>query len=714
MKQLVIKKGLPLAVDVSEPQGQPGRLLVATHFSCISPGTEMSSVHGSGKSLMRRVMDQPDKALEALSRIRSKGVGALWEKARSTMEREATCGYSASGLVLDVGPSVVGFHTGMRVAMAGAGHANHAEICSVPQNLVIPVPDDVDLADASTVALGAIAMQGVRRAEVSLGECVAVIGCGALGMLALQMLKASGCRVLVADLDPRRLDTARNLGADAVANPREEDVVARATHWSGGHGVDAVLVMASTSSSEPLSQAFQMCRRKGRVVLVGIAGTEYKRSDMYQKELDFRISTSYGPGRYDDHYELDGHDYPYGYVRWTEKRNMEAYLQLIACGAVKVSPMIEIRRPLAAVDEAYAALDSPAKPLMAILEYSQDADTLAKPPIQSGSIRASGVEGSRISRLAVIGGGSFFNQMHLPILKAMPGAFEVTHACSRTGASARQVAARVPGCRDTTNPKDLFDATDVDAVLIATRHDTHGRLAAEAIRAGKSVMLEKPMCLTPDEFHEIEAALQTATGAFMVGYNRRYSPFAQAIQQATAGRSNPLMLQYIMNAGHLPAGHWTHGPEGGGRLMGEACHLVDLFRFLVGHPVVSVSCEPLRSKADAQPTDNFSLTLGYGDGSVANLIYTAQGPRTWPKEHLKVFWDEKAAMVHDYLTMEGHGMKGLNQQLKDQDKGHRREWEVFHQALRAGNRFPIPWDELSETWRVCHVADSLCRKGTSI
>jgi predicted dehydrogenase/threonine dehydrogenase-like Zn-dependent dehydrogenase len=709
MKQILIKKGRALVAEVEPPHGQPGRVLVATAYSCISPGTEMSSVRGSGKSLVRRVMDQPGKALEAAKRAQAGGLSAIWAKARQAVEREATCGYSAAGVVLDVGPGVSGFHAGMEVAIAGVGHANHAEICSVPENLTVPVPAGVTLAAASTVALGAIAMQGVRRAEVAIGESVAVVGCGALGMLAIQMLKAAGCRVLAIDLDSERLALAHALGADATLNPTAEDPVAFGTHWSGGHGVDAVLLMTATRSSEPLSQAFRLCRRKGRVVLVGTVGPEFQREDMYVKELELRISTSYGPGRYDDHYELDGQDYPYGYVRWTEKRNMESYLALIAARNIDLGKMIGLTVPVDEADRAYSAFNGPDKPMLAVIQYPPNLAADEEPAPPKATRPAKSTAGSRV---AVIGGGSFFKHMHLPILQSMAGNFQLVRTCARSAPSARAAAAGIDGCIPGTDADEVFADETVDLILIATRHDTHGKYVAAGLRAGKSVFVEKPLCLTPEEFTDIGEALRQTQGALLVGYNRRFSPQAREIREAVAARANPLMIQYIMNAGHIDAGHWTHGREGGGRLMGEACHLVDLFRFLVGHPVASFSVHPLRGiTGDAGPLDNFSLTIDYQDGSVANLIYTAQGPRSWPKEHMKVFWDEKAMFLTDYIKLEGHGLKVRNAELKSQDKGHRNEWLALRDALRSGERFPIPWEELEETWKVCYQADQICRRG---
>ena len=714
MNQVVIKKGGPVVVDVSSPSAIPGFVLVQIRASCVSPGTEMAGMAASGKSLLRRVLDKPDKLKMAWDQMRAEGVGAVINKAKQTLDKELLCGYSAAGEVLDVGAGVDRFHRGMRVAVAGAGHANHAEFVAVPANLVMPMPAGIDFAQASTVALGGIAMQGVRRANISLGERVAVIGCGAIGMLAVQLLKAAGCRVIVTDLDDSRLAMALELGAEAAVNPASEDLVKYANHWSEGRGVDAALVFAATSSSEPVSQAFQISRRKGRVVLVGVAGNEYKRADMYQKELDFVISTSYGPGRYDDNYELRGEDYPYGYVRWTENRNMASYLDFIASGQINVDPLIGVREPLENAPAAYERLKSPDRPMLAVLECSGEV-----PVIDDGEGAIASVEAKWKSpapgealNFAMIGAGSFVQAMHVPILKNMGGKVAVAWSCSRTSVSARTSAALFPECRATVEYDEVLADPSVHTVLIGTRHNTHANLAIRALKAGKGVFVEKPMCLTLEEFSDLNSAVEQSNAPFMVGYNRRFSPFAVRIKEAVASRVHPLMIQYTMNAGFLPSDHWTQGEEGGGRLMGEACHIVDLFRSLIGHPVASISCHPLRgSNPAALPTDNFSLTIDYADGSVATLLYTALGHRDMAKETMQVFVDEKVFINNDYQTLDVHGLSNSSVVLKSQDKGHADELEAFCSAAKSGERFPIPWNELVETWQVCYEADRICRTG---
>jgi len=713
MKQVLVKKGQALVAEVPEPEALAGFVLVALRASCVSPGTEMAGIANSGKSLMQRVIEQPDKAKAALERMRKEGIGKIWQQAKEKFESSSVSGYSAAGVVVDLGSGVDGFRRGMRVAVAGAGLANHAALVAVPVNLCVPVPDEVSFADASSVALGGIAMQAVRRAEVTLAEKVAVIGCGPLGLLAIQMLHASGCRVFATDLDERRLGLAKEFGAEQALSPAAEDVVKRAQHWSGGMGVDAAIVFSSTASGEPVSQAFRMSRRKGRVVLAGVAGGEYKRDEMYMKELDFLISTSYGPGRYDDDYELRGNDYPFAYVRWTENRNMAAYLELLSQKRVLVAPMIEVEVPVEEAASAYEKLKAPERPLLAVIHY--DFEKEAEPPAEVVEAKWAGVEPGKPVGLALVGAGSFVRAMHVPILKGMSEQVRVPLVISRTGPSATACAETLPGSRATTDFPEALRDSGVHAVLIGTRHDTHAALAIQALHAGKAVFVEKPMCLTPAEFVDLEGAVKSNAAPFMVGYNRRFSPFARRIREEVADRIHPLMIRYTMNAGYLPPEHWTQGLEGGGRLLGEACHIIDLFRSLVGHPVVSLSCSPLRgANPAARGNDNFTLTLEYADGSVATLIYSALGHPDIPKERMEVFFDQKAFILDDYVSMSAHGLGGARINLKSADKGHQAEWGAFISAVASGERFPIPWEELVETWRVSWQADEICRTGASL
>jgi len=706
MKQVVFKKGAALVVDVETPPLHQGTILVELRSSCISPGTEMTSLISSGKSLIEKAKAHPDKLKRSIKRMKTEGVFSVVQQALDNQSKEKPCGYSASGLVLDVAADVQGFHKGMRVAVAGAGYANHAEFAVVPVNLAIPIPDNVSFKEASTCALGGIALQGVRRAETSLGEIIAVFGCGPIGLLTIQLLKATGCMVVAIDLDTRRLELAKKLGADAVFNAAQENLTDSVVHYADGYGVDRVIITAATQSNAVLSQSFRVCRKKGRVVLVGVIGPEFNRNDMYAKELDFVVSTSYGPGRYDEQYERFGHDYPYAYVRWTEKRNMEAYLKCIASGAVRLEDIIEESFPIDEASQAYARLRD-RKLLLVTLDYpvafeKPVADTMPEVSIKQQDWSS---PKGKVIRLGLVGAGNFMQGTHIPNLKRLMHQYQVVGVCNLSGLSARQAAKHFASCKATARYDELLQS-DIDMVLIGTRHNTHAEFAIRALEANKAVFVEKPMCITRDEYKDLCAAVEKTSAPFMVGYNRRFSPFAAKIQGRVRDRINPLIMQYTMNAGYIPYSAWVHNPEGGGRIVGEACHIFDLFRFLVGSPAISVSVEALTPKtASVRPDDNAVITVKYEDGSVGTLLYTSIGTRNAEKETMKVFCDEQLFELHDYKKLKTYGaFAGLS--LKKQDKGHFRELQVFAECIVNSERFPIPWEELKETWEITRqVAD---------
>jgi predicted dehydrogenase/threonine dehydrogenase-like Zn-dependent dehydrogenase len=672
----------------------------------------MTSLTSSGKSLLEKAKTHPDKLKAALGRMKTEGVLSVIQKARDNQSREAASGYSAAGVVLAVAEDVQGFQKGARVAVAGAGFANHAELVAVPINLTMIIPDDVSFGDASSCALGGIALQGVRRAETTLGEMVAVIGCGAIGLLTIQLLKAAGCNVIAIDLEPRRLQLAEQLGADVSFNARDEQLTDLVVHFADGHGVDRVIITAATQSNTVLSQAFGICRRKGRVVLVGVVGPELNRADMYPKELDFVISTSYGPGRYDEKYERFGHDYPYAYVRWTEKRNMEAYLKLISSGAIKLNSIIEDSFAIEDAPQAYARLTDE-QLLLVTLTGSGGSDTSTVKSSRDGETSVSLVEWKPpqgVIRLGLVGAGSFMQSMHIPNLKRLQELFQVASVCDQNGLAARQGAQHFPGCDAMTDYEKLLQS-DIDMVLIGTRHNSHAELAIRALEAGKAVFVEKPMCITLDEYERLTSTVAKTDAPFMVGYNRRFSPFAVKIRDQITNRVSPIILQYTMNAGYIPYSSWVHSDEGGGRIIGEGCHLIDLFRFLTDSPVVSVSVDAIKPHtASIRPDDNVVITIRYEDGSIGTLLYTAIGSTSSEKETLKVFCDERLFELHDYRSLKTFGVSA-DLSLKKQDKGHFAELQLFSDKVRNGERFPIPWSELKETWEITRQVADILRTG---
>jgi predicted dehydrogenase/threonine dehydrogenase-like Zn-dependent dehydrogenase len=714
MKQVLVSGGMVHLEDVPAPGVEPGTVLIQMDHSCISIGTEMSGVKSSGVPLWKRAMRQPQHVKKVIDMLMTDGLAQTRKLVQERLSVELPTGYSGAGTVLEVGEGVDEFSPGDRVACAGAQCAFHAEVVRVPQNLVVPVPDAVGLDVASSVALGAIAMQGVRRASPTLGETFVVIGLGILGQLTVQMLRANGCRVIGVDLDRDRITLAGHHGMNWGVHPDDADDVAQVARITGGTGADGVIITAASPSDAIVSAAFRMCRKKARVVLVGDVGLDLQRADFYVKELDFLISSSYGPGRYDTRYEEGGLDYPLAYVRWTEGRNMAEYLRLISDGTLDVQSMIAAVHPIDKVDEAYQSLQSGAdKPLMVLLSYPQRAEAVARrTPLAPH--RATVAHTGAI-RMALIGAGGFAKGMHLPNLQELKGDFVLRAVASRTGHNASSTGKRFAASYSTTDHQEVLKDSEVDAVIIATRHDTHAALALDALRAGKHVLLEKPLALTEDELQAIEAFYQDTDGpkpVLLTGFNRRFSPYARHIAEAIQGRSNPMIINYRMNAGYIPLDHWVHGPEGGGRNRGEACHIYDLFTFLTGSAVKSIQATALApATAYYSASDNFVATIGFEDGSVASLTYTALGHTAFPKETMEVFVDGMVISLCDYrsLTMAGGRRKPL--ETRASDKGQKNELQAFARAIRGQSEWPIPlWQQLQAT-RIANEVECILMEG---
>jgi predicted dehydrogenase len=700
MKQVLFRGGNSIVEEVPAPQAGPGQILVRVAWSCVSPGTELASVADTSTG---RVLDHlghdTAKVRRALNILQNGGLRSFSAIVRERFTRSNPSGYSCSGVVLKAGPRAEEFRLGERVACAGAGYANHAEVVVVPRNLATRVPDGVDLADAATVAPGAIALQGVRRARLSLGEKVGVIGLGFLGQLTVQILKASGCMVYGFDLEPERVAQAKAFGLDAAAEG-DGDVVSAATRFSDGYGLDAVLLTAATKSDEPLYLAMQMARRKGRIVVVGDVGLAARRDAMYAKELDLLIATSYGPGRYDPTYEEDGEDYPYAYVRWTEKRNMQAYLELIATRRVTPEPLIARRVRVTEAAEAYRMLkEERPRAYTVLLEYPHATEA---PVARQITVTAPTPVKTGVIRLGMLGAGAFARGMHIPNLRKLSDRFRIEAVVTQHGptavATARQVGART-AC---TDYHEVLSDPRVDAVVIATRHHLHAKMVEEALRAGKHVFVEKPLAITGDELEKLCKVVNelnrssSVCPVVFVGFNRRYSPYALRLRELVANRSTPVHLSYRMNAGYLPLEHWVHSPEGGGRVLGEACHILDLFRFLTSSSAVEVSATGIRSpRRDVTPTDNFSAIIRYGDGSVCTLLYTAQGGKELPKEFLEMHVDGRSFVLEDYKRLTSFGTTAQIR-TRTQEKGHYEELVAFHKMVTGALDHRAIWAESVE------------------
>jgi predicted dehydrogenase/threonine dehydrogenase-like Zn-dependent dehydrogenase len=712
VKQVLIQGGSARVEEVPAPAVSAKNVLVRVEYSCISTGTELTGVKLSGMPLYRRALKQPEHVRRVLEMARDQGLRRTANKVLGRLAAGSPTGYSAAGTVVDIGREVQLFRVGDKVACAGAGVANHAELIDVPVNLAVKVPNNVGMDFASTVTLGAIALQGIRRAQPTLGETVAVIGLGLLGQLTVQMLHANGCRVIGSDLDSHRVAVAKESGVDWGLNPAEEDFVHRVNMVTDGWGADAVIITAATPSHEVIRQAMKACRKKGKVILVGDVGLNLQRSDFYAKELDFLISTSYGPGRYDTSYEEAGIDYPLAYVRWTENRNMEAYLQLLAERQVSLQNLGLVMYSIEEAPRAYETLrEHKEKPLIVLLSYPNTANKLDRKVI----LRSQPKLKNRIS-VGLVGAGSFAQGVHLPNLIKLRRHFELRGVMSRTGATAKAVASRYEASYATTDIDELLNDSDLDLVMISTRHDLHGQQVLRCLQAKKHVFVEKPLALVQTELDAIERFYATTVDGplLLTGFNRRFAPGLQRIRAILADRTTPLIVNYRMNAGYIPLDHWVHGSEGGGRNIGEACHIYDLFNFLANAEVASVhaaSISPPNSRW--AKNDNFVATTSYNDGSVATLTYTAMGDRAHPKERMDIYADGKVVSMDDYksVTITGSKQKGWRSAIIQ--KGHLEELDALAAALKGGSTWPISLAQQVQATRISFLVENAIRAGSA-
>lgn len=708
MKQVLIKAGSAVVEDVPSPSVSNKNILVQVNHSCISVGTEMAGVRMSGLPLYKRALKQPENVKRVLDMMRDQGIKRTLDRVMGKLSAGSPTGYSAAGTIIAVGAEVEGYSIGDRVACAGAGIANHAEIIDVPVNLAVKIPENLGTDFASTVTLGAIAMQGVRRAQPTLGETIVVVGLGILGQITAQMLSANGCRVIGVDLDPRRVSAALANGMDVGVNPAEEDYVDRVVKHTDGLGADAVIVTAATESNLVISLAMQACRKKGRVVLVGDVGLDLNRADFYKKELDFLISSSYGPGRYDPYYEEGGQDYPIAFVRWTENRNMQAYIELLAKGRVRLDSFARPPYPIDRAGEAYDALKGDGeKPLLALLEYPQRKDS-RNTKVALPSNAEKGSKNGKI-QVGLVGASSFAQGMHLPNMLKLRDAYQLRAVMSRTGTNAKAVATQYEAGYCTTSYEDILGDADVDLVMITSRHDLHGRMVLQALQAGKHVFVEKPLALAATEVDAIERLYQSSsdTPLLMVGFNRRFSPAIQHIKRILAERTTPIIANYRMNAGYIPLEHWVHGSEGGGRNIGEACHIYDVFSFLTdGADIVSVDAISVTpTSRQWAKNDNFVATIKYADGSVCTLTYTAMGAKSYPKERMEIFADGKVISMDDYKGVTIHGASHKPWNSATAQKGQLEELQALAKGLRGPGGWPISLKEMLQTTRLSFAVE---------
>jgi predicted dehydrogenase/threonine dehydrogenase-like Zn-dependent dehydrogenase len=690
LKQILqnAKSGELELAEVPAPTAAAGQVLVRSQFSVVSPGTDKLAMSFAHKSLLGKARSRPDLVRQVVRKLRQDGPLSTYRTVMTRLEAPQPLGYSSAGVVVEVGEGVARFAPGDRVACAGAGYASHAELVVVPENLVARVPDSVSLQQAAFATLGAIALQGLRVAQPTLGEIAAVVGLGLIGQLAVQLLRASGCRVLGIDLDGARVTSALDQGAEWGATPG-----GLPQNWrdeaTGGYGVDMALVTAAADTSAPIQLAAELCRFRGRISIVGAMPMELDRRTFYEKELELRMSTSYGPGRYDRTYEEIGLDYPLPYVRWTENRNLQAFLALVASRAVTPQQLDTEVVPFDQAVRVYEDLAKGQRRSLAVLfQYTSNAPrlrTLPIPPNRGRVARAS-------LGVAFLGAGNYAKGVLLPVL---PGPKQVrrVHLVTATGASARHSAERFGFAVCGTDPEAVFADQDVDLVFIATRHDSHARLAARALRAGKAVWLEKPAALFEEELAELENAVRETRGFLAVGYNRRFSRHTRAVKEAFAGRVGPLALHYSVAAGAPPTGTWITDPrEGGGRIVGEVCHFVDLCTYLVGMPPKRIFARAFGH--DPEIDDSMTAILGFDDGSTACLEYLARASTQLPKERFEVSADGRTARSENYRITRFVGGSFKDVKTINQDKGQAAAVAEVVAAAQEGRPSPFLLEEL--------------------
>lgn len=703
------RTGVVQVVEVPQPDLQPGGMLVQTHYSAISSGTEIATLKIGERSLLGKAQARPDLVRQVINVVKTDGVKTAYTKVMSRLDSLEPLGYSCSGTVLSVAPGVTEFRRGDRVACAGAEFAHHSQVNFVPRNLAVLVPQSVSLDAAALTTIGAIAVHGLRQAQVAFGETVAVIGAGLIGQLTVQLARAAGCRVVALDLSASRLEFAATMGAHLTVDARNEGAAQIVQQFSA-YGADSAIITASSPSSDPLELATTLLRDRGRIVVVGDVGMGVPRRDLYEKELSVFLSRSYGPGRYDPLYEEEGVDYPIGYVRWTERRNMESFLQMLESGSINVTPLLGLRFPLEDADKAYTTLRETGA-YTAILEYPSSAEPPAAQ--RRPDPRPSNASAGPLA-ISCIGAGSFAQDIILPHLSRAAGV-RLLSVATRSGISAEHIRKRYSFER-ADQASTICGNADTDAVFVLSRHDTHARYVISALTSGKSVYVEKPLATTPLELEEIAAVVnaQASEGrnvGLMVGFNRRFAPFSEAIHKFFAGRREPMLVHMRVNAGFLSPDHWTHGD--GGRIAGEVCHFVDWARFIVGAEIVAVTASALPDSSRYQQ-DNVLASLHFADGSLANLVYLANGDKKVPKEYFEVFCEGAVAQLDDFrrLTLTRSG-KTIENKAK-RDKGHTRELDLTLKAFRERAAAPIAFGELVEVTAATFAIRKSIESGTRI
>ncbi|MBA7502443.1 Inositol 2-dehydrogenase/D-chiro-inositol 3-dehydrogenase [subsurface metagenome] len=714
MKQVLVKKGHVIVEDVPVPICGDNEVLVANAYSLISAGTELSTIKRF--SLPNLLMDSA-LIKKALVYAKERGTKEAMSTAKEFRDALMPLGYSSAGIVIAIGKNISNIDVGDKVACAGAGKANHAEVVAVPRNLVTKIPDGVSFEEATFTTLGAIAMHGIRRAGRQFGETIIILGVGLIGQLAVQIAKAAGYKVIAVDKDPHRVELSKRAGADIGLVVGKDDLEKEVLYRTDGVGADAVVIYAATASSEPVNQSMKLVRKKGRIVVVGDVGLNIDRAPFYEKELDLLISRSYGPGRYDPLYEEKGIDYPIDYVRWTENRNMRAFLELLREKKIDISPLIEAAHifPIEEAEKAYKVLGSGReKPLSILLKYAPSKYYTPKgevklqrffpisPRIVAGKIN-----------VAVVGAGNFARNVLLPLLSRIPE-YNLRAIATATAANAKQVASKYKAEYCTTDYREVLKDDNTDLVMITTRHNLHFPMIIGAAKAGKAIYVEKPMCLTEEELNEIIKVISKTKIPLIVGFNRRYAPLAVKANRLLKRKHGPYLINYRVNAGFVPKTHWVQDPEvGGRRIVGECCHFFDLFNYFVGAEIKSMGVESIPvNDTTVAAQDNIVATLRWTDGSLTTLIYTTLGHPDLPKERIEIFANGGSLTIDDFVELRGYGFKEKSIKLKKQDKGHHNQLVELAKFLKEGKSSIIPFEESVKAMKITFDVEKRIKKCT--
>ena len=695
MKQIIqsFKTGETILEDVPAPLVKRGQVLIKTTKSLVSLGTERMLVEFGKSNLISKARQQPDKVKMVLDKIKTDGLLPTLETVFNKLGEPLPLGYCNVGQVIAVGDDVAEFQVGDRVASNG----QHAEFVSIPKNLVAKIPDSITDEEAAFTVIGSIGLQGIRLVEPTLGETIVVTGLGLIGLMTAQLLKANGCNVIGIDFDQSKLDIAETFGIQTINPASGDDPVKTVNELTNGIGADGVIITASTKSNDVISQAAQMSRKRGRIVLVGVIGLDISRADFYEKELTFKVSCSYGPGRYDDTYEQQGQDYPLPFVRWTEKRNFEAILNAISTQAIDVKSLITEIVDLENYKEIYGEIGH-SKAIASILNYKGSAYSntvsITKPESKTNTSANKGI--------AIIGAGNFTKMTMLPAFKGLNAQLETI--ISSGGVSGTALAKKFSISKSSTNYDDVLQDKSINSVVITTRHNLHAPMVIKGLKAGKNVFVEKPLALNNEELENIVDAYKSSNNTLTVGFNRRFSPFATKMKAVLGQSETPINVIATMNAGMIPSNVWVHDlAVGGGRIIGEACHFIDLITYLTGSKVMSVCMNAMGTDPEAS-TDNATLLLKYENGSTGVINYFANGSKSYAKERVEVYSQERTLVLDNWRVLKGYGFKGFNKMKSKMDKGHKTQFSLLTDQINNGGKAIIPFEELINTTKASFAA----------